>query len=102
MMIKIINLFLKESIKILKQINFLGWSGLLATIIGIISFMPILYHIILTDETGNFTITNLILALISNTLWIIYGITNGLYTPTISGVLYLMIYGFIMIYKLMF
>ena len=102
MTIKIINKFIKESFKILKEINFLGWSGMLATIIGIMSFMPILYEIILTKKTTNFTITNIILALISNMLWITYGITNKLYTPTISGVLYLIIYGFIMIYKIIF
>lgn len=98
----VLKVILRESVKIMKEIHFLGWSGIMATMIGIISFMPILYNIILTKNTENFTVTNLFLALLSNMLWIVYGVYNKLYTPTVSGVLYMMIYGFIMIYKLLF
>lgn len=93
-----INLF----VKIMKEINFLGWSGILATAIGIISFIPILYQIAITKNTNNFTKTSLLMALVSNILWIVYGVSGKLFTPTLSGVLYFMIYSFILIYKLFY
>jgi len=95
---KVVNILMK----ILKEINFLGWSGLLATLIGIISFLPIIYKIIVTKKTDNFTISSLTLALISNVLWIIYGTSNKLFTPFLSGILYFIIYAIILLYKVFF
>lgn len=91
-----INLF----IKIVKEINFLGWSGLLATFIGIISFLPIIYKIIITKKTDNFTISSLLLALTSNILWVVYGSGEKLFIPFLSGLLYFVIYSIILFYKL--
>jgi|AntAceMinimDraft_6_1070360.scaffolds.fasta_scaffold26866_3 uncharacterized protein with PQ loop repeat len=99
---KIVKKFVNILMKILKEINFLGWSGLLATLIGIISFLPIIYKIIVTKKTDNFTISSLTLALISNVLWIIYGAGDRLFTPFLSGLLYFIIYAIILFYKVFF
>jgi len=94
--------FFNVFIKAIEEISFLGWSGFLATLIGIVSFLPIIYKIIKTKNTVNFTITNLILALLSNVLWIVYGVGDSLFMPTLSGVLYFIIYSIILFYKLFF
>lgn len=100
-MLKAITFILNKTVSTIKEIQFLGWSGLLATIIGIFSFLPILYRIMMTGDTDNFTYTNLSLALVSNLLWIVFGINKNVMTSTISGILYLLIYGFIFVYKIM-
>lgn len=100
-MLKAITFILDKTVSTIKEIQFLGWTGLLATIIGIISFMPIIYRIIMTHDTSNFTYTNLSLALVSNLLWIVFGINKNVTTSTISGALYLIIYGIIFAYKIM-
>jgi uncharacterized protein with PQ loop repeat len=99
-MLKVITLILNKFIAIIKEIQYLGWAGILATFIGIMSFLPILYRITQTKDTSNFTYTNLGLALISNLLWIIFGINKDVMTSLISGILYMFIYGFILVYKL--
>lgn len=69
--------------------------GDLAVILGIISFIPILIKMWKTKDTSNFTIINLLLAISSNILWIIYGIYTKSSVNLISGSLYLFIYLFI-------
>lgn len=100
-MLKIVNFILNKLIGIIKEIQYFGWAGLLATFIGIMSFLPILYRITQTKDTSNFTYTNLGLALVSNILWIIFGINKDVMTSIISGILYLFIYGFILAYKVL-
>lgn len=99
-MIKVAQELISKIINVIKEIQFLGWAGILATIIGIISFLPIIYRIMITHDTSNFTYTNLGLALISNVLWIVFGINKKVMTSILSGVLYLFIYGIILGYKL--
>ena len=79
------------------------FAGLLATIIGVISFIPILFTVHNTKKTSNFPYRALILALISNTLWFYYALTKD---STIDiqlasmGVLYFLIYSFILYIKI--
>ena len=81
----------------------IGLAGLAATIIGIISFLPVIYIVYRTKKTDNFPFKALLLALISNTLWIYYAIAKG---PVIdieialSGALYFFIYSFILYTKI--
>lgn len=80
-------------------------SGLVATMIGIISFIPVLYIVYKTKITKNFPYKTLILALISNILWILYAAAKD---KTIDkqlmfmGVLYFIIYLFILYTKLLY
>lgn len=76
--------------------------GYAATFLGIISFIPILYTILITKNTSNFTYKNLALALLSNILWFYYGYNTSAYAPLISGVLFFFVYSFILYYKLFF
>jgi uncharacterized protein with PQ loop repeat len=74
-------------------------AGFLATIIGIISFLPVLYIVYKTKKTINFPYRTLILALLSNLLWIYYSVAKY---PKIDfqiafmGSLYFFIYLFIL------
>lgn len=84
----------------IKEIDTKSVIGTIAVITGIISFIPILYKIILTHKTANFTYINLFIALLSNTLWIYYGYLSNTPVNKWSGLLYLFIYGTIVYYKI--
>lgn len=76
--------------------------GKLAIVTGIISFIPIMYQIWKTKNTSNFTHKNLLLALFSNIMWIVYGVTANTSANLWSGILYLAIYSYIMIFKILY
>lgn len=76
--------------------------GYAATLLGIVSFIPILYNIFVTRNTSNFTYKNLALALVSNLLWFYYGVDSSSYAPLISGVMYFLVYSIILYYKVFF
>jgi uncharacterized protein with PQ loop repeat len=79
------------------------FAGLAATIIGIISFIPILYVVHITKKTKNFPYRGLILALISNLLWIYYAAAKDHIIDKqlmFMGVLYFFIYAFILYTKI--
>ena len=73
--------------------------GMLATIIGIISFLPVLLVIAKTRKTNNFPYVTLTLALISNITWIVYGAFKGAKASMVMGILYVLIYAFILVVK---
>lgn len=89
----------------LSYTNLTHLTGTLATLIGIISFLPVLYLIYQTKNTANFPYQTLVLAIISNVLWIVYA-TNG--SPHVDtqiafmGCLYLCIYLYILYTKLVY
>ena len=74
--------------------------GLLATFIGIISFLPVLLVVHKTRNTKNFPYRTLFLALASNVLWLTYGILKNSTATIIMGVLYFLIYTFILYNKI--
>jgi len=76
--------------------------GTVAIILGIVSFLPILYKIWKTKDTRNFTVVNLTLALISNSLWIYYGNMKNASANIWSGILYFSMYAYIMIFKIFY
>lgn len=75
--------------------------GIMATLIGIISYLPVLYHVYNTKHTEDFPIITLYIALLSNILWMVYGLIKGAYASFISGILYFMIYAYIFYVKIM-
>ncbi len=76
-----------------------GIFGKLAIVTGIVSFIPIMYQIWKTKDTRNFTHKNLLLAIFSNIMWIIYGIKSDTSATKWSGLLYMSIYCYIMFFK---
>ena len=70
--------------------------GILATVIGIISYLPVVYVVYKTRKTNNFPLYTLGLATISNILWIIYGIYEPAPASIFMGVLYTVIYLYIL------
>lgn len=75
--------------------------GMIAVLSGIISFIPILMKMRITHNANNFTWLNLVLALFSNITWLLYGYLTNSTTNIISGVLYFIIYSFIVWIKFM-
>lgn len=73
--------------------------GLLATILGVFSFIPIVYLVYKTKDTDNFPHITLALAIITNILWSIYGYFNATFSTFIYGICYVFIYSFILIVK---
>ena len=73
--------------------------GIIATIIGIISFIPVVLGVYRTKKTNNFPYQMLFLALISNLLWIVYGLIISADSTIIMGALYFGIYAFILFVK---
>jgi len=80
-------------------------TGLFATIIGIISFLPVIYIVYKTKNTKNFPYKTLILALISNLLWIYYALVKDKQIDKqllLMGILYFLIYIFIFVTKIIY
>ena len=79
------------------------YAGLAATMIGIISFLPVLHTVYKTRKTTNFPYEALGLALASNALWIYYGYSKpkGIdYQVLMMGVLYFAVYSSILYVKM--
>lgn len=75
--------------------------GMIAVLSGIISFIPILMKMSVTHNASNFTWINLFLALFSNVTWLFYGYLTNSSSNIISGILYFIIYSFIVWIKFM-
>ena len=74
--------------------------GILATIIGLISFAPVMNHIHKTKKAEDFPLIGLFFALASNLIWIYYGHSKGAKATMLMGLCYVLIYGFILSIKI--
>ena len=95
-------MFLHKTIGIIEADKPAHFAGLAATIVGIISFLPVIYVVYKTKTTKNFPIKTLLLALISNLLWIYYGAAKNKVMDKqliLMGTLYFFIYSFILYTK---
>jgi len=79
-------------------------AGFLATIIGVISFLPIIYIVYKTKKTHNFPYNALVMALLGNLLWIFYAFykddKNIDSQVLFMGAIYFLLYGYIFYIKL--
>lgn len=73
--------------------------GYFATIFGIFSFLPVVINIYKTKKTNNFPYKTLILALISNGLFLLSGILKKDFVLIFMGIVFLSIYSFIFFTK---
>tara|TARA_B100000035_G_C21030904_1_gene568398 strand:+ start:372 stop:629 length:258 start_codon:yes stop_codon:yes gene_type:complete len=73
--------------------------GYFATIFGIFSFLPVIINIYKTKQTNNFPYKTLILALISNFLFLISGILKKDFVLIFMGIIFLSVYSFIFFTK---
>jgi uncharacterized protein with PQ loop repeat len=80
--------------------NYKEIIGYLATIIGVFSFLPVIINVYNTKKTNNFPYKTLILALISNLLFMISGIFKKDFILIFMGIVYLIIYSFITFIKI--
>ena len=74
--------------------------GILASIIGLLRFIPLVIEINKTKKTNNFPYLMLFLAITSTTLWLIYGFINYSIALLISASIALSVYIFILFMKL--
>lgn len=63
--------------------------GLIATLLGVLSFSHIVYNISITGNTTNYNYKSLILSLSSNILWLIYGLKKKDKSITTMGIIYI-------------
>ena len=82
-----------------KSLHYLEFLGVLATILGAISFLPVLYTVWHSKTAHDFPYIGLVFALSSNLLWIYYGHFKDAKAAFFMGVLYVAIYGFILTIK---
>ena len=82
------------------EIKVLKSTGVIATLVGIISIIPIGVKVWKTKKTDAFPKFALILALISNSLWVAFGLYTGVKASLLSGALYLAFYLFIFLIKM--
>ena len=76
--------------------------GIIATLIGLISFLPVVRVVYKSRKTNNFPYSTLYLAIISNILWIIYGLNEPALSSAFSGVVYSLIYSYILYIKFLY
>lgn len=80
-------------------LNNIDTIGMLASIIGLLRFIPIVIEIYKTKKTNNFPYLMLFFALTSTTLWLIYAFVNNSIALIISAGLALTVYLYIMFMK---
>lgn len=73
--------------------------GLIASIIGLVSYIPVVYDVSVTQKTNNFPFKTLYLSIISLILWIIYGIQKMAFANIFNGVLFLVMFLYILYVK---
>ena len=80
-------------------VNNIDSIGLLASIIGLLRFIPIVIEIYKTKKTNNFPYLMLFFAITSTILWLIYAFINNSIALIISAGLALTVYLYIMFMK---
>lgn len=89
-----INIYILDLIK-----NNIDNIGILASIIGLLRFIPLVIEIYKTKKTNNFPYLMLFFAITSTMLWLIYAFINNSIALIISAGLALIVYLYIMFMK---
>lgn len=84
----------------IKNNNIIKNLGLLASFLGLLRFIPMVYQIYKTKRTNNFTPTMLLLALTSTIFWLVFGFYENTLPIIISSVIALFVYIYIVYMKL--
>ncbi len=84
----------------IQNIDFIKSLGLLATFLGLLRFIPIVYEIYKTKQTNNFTPSMLFLALSSTVSWLIFGYYENTLPVIISSLIAFCVYIYIVYVKL--
>ena len=74
--------------------------GIIATVVGLTSFIPVMHHIHQTKKAEDFPFIGLFFALTSNLIWIYYGHNKNARATMFMGICYVFIYGFILSVKI--
>ena len=82
----------------IKKSNF----GYIATVLSIISFLPIVYNIYKTKKTNNFNYISIFISFFISGLWIYFGIHEKSTVTMLRSMLFICIYAFILYMKIMY
>tara|TARA_Y100000816_G_scaffold198443_1_gene145337 strand:+ start:2692 stop:2988 length:297 start_codon:yes stop_codon:yes gene_type:complete len=85
-----------------RNLDIIKTIGLLASFIGLLRFIPLIYHIYNTKKTNNFTPTVLLLALMSSLFWLIFGFYENSTPVLISSIIALFVYSYILSVKIIY
>tara|TARA_R110002072_G_scaffold193057_4_gene350249 strand:+ start:810 stop:1109 length:300 start_codon:yes stop_codon:yes gene_type:complete len=77
--------------------NYIGYS---ATIISIISFIPVILNIAKTKKTNNFPFRTIFLALLGNSLFLLNGLLTSNNVMIFMGIVFVLLYSYILHIKL--
>ena len=78
------------------NIEFIGY---MAVCLSVLSFFPVIKNIYKTKKTNNFPFKTIFLALCAQTCWLIYGLYNDTTATEYSGIIFILMYLFIMYIK---
>lgn len=84
----------------IKNNNVIKNLGLLASFLGLLRFIPMVYQIYKTKRTNNFTPTMLFLALSSTIFWLIFGFYENTLPIIISSLIAFAVYIYIVYMKI--
>ncbi len=74
--------------------------GYTATIISLISFIPVILNIAKTKKTNNFPFRTIFLALLGNSLFLLNGLLTSNHVMIFMGTVFILIYYYILHVKL--
>jgi uncharacterized protein with PQ loop repeat len=80
--------------------NYKHIIGYVATLLSVVSFIPVIFSIAKTKKTNDFPYKTLYLALISNILYIISGYLTSNNVLIVMGIVFIAIHSFILYIKL--
>ena len=81
------------------RMNKIEWTGYLAVFLGVISFFPVIQNIYKTKKTNNFPYKSILLALTAHACWFIYGLYTDTSATEYSGIIFILMYLFILYIK---
>lgn len=76
------------------------YIGIVATTLGFLGFLPILYNIHITRKTNNFTFASITISFIVTLLWLYYSWYENSTILVSRSLIYIGVYGYILFMKL--
>lgn len=82
--------------------NYVDYIGYIATFFSVLSFLPVIINIYKTKQANNFPYQTIILAYLSNGLFLLNGILSKNNVLIFLGIVFILIYSYILYVKLLF
>ena len=76
--------------------------GYIATILSLISFLPILHNVYKTKKTNNFSYASIALSFLISALWIFYGSHTNSFVTILRSIVFIFIFSSILYVKIFY